>query len=102
MVAFMDESVVDARKGSSLIRETLQSHYKTIVSSKGSFPHPQFSSQQIPDPLTPRLTGQHSLFSVFNALPAKTVTNDFITKGGDVKNLKLNWLGKPYSTLLKE
>jgi hypothetical protein len=87
MVAFKDESVVDAQKGSFRFVKNLQSHYKTIVCSKGSFRHPKFSSQQIPDPLTSSLTVQHGFINVHNELSAKTVTDSFSTKGGGVTML---------------
>jgi hypothetical protein len=84
MIAFTDESDIEALKGNSLIEETLRSHYETIVFSKGSFTQPHFSRQQIINPLTHHLTQQYGFVNGHCLSSVKTVTDTFITKGDDV------------------
>ena len=78
MVAFMDESVVDAGKGSSRFVKTLRSHFKTIIIPQVPFPLLQFSGYEIHN----LLVELHIPTSDYS-YPAVILTDVFVPKGGD-------------------
>ena len=79
MIAFMDESGVDARIGYFPIRESLHSHFKTIPFYQVHILHHQFFGHKVPN--SP--TEQHICAKDCNLYPDQTVTYNFISKGGD-------------------
>ena len=80
MAAFMDESGVETRNGRTHRGALLRPNFKVIALRQGLFPRHRFSSQQIPNPPAQ----QQSLASDYDVYPAGIITQDFISKGGDI------------------
>ena len=79
MVAFMDESVVYAGKGSSRFVKILRSHFKTIIIPQVPFPLLQFSGYEIHN----LLVELHIPTSDYS-YPVVILIDAFVPKEGDI------------------